>query len=940
MPTPIEVPFVRSSGFEATGFESVAPARPPAAGPPSDVQKARAADLFLRGALTPDQLARAKASREGFEAVIGQSNFLPAWFLEVGAASGRATCQLRTSGVDYRGRTGSWTGTGFLLGSNVLVTNHHVLNSPAVAGAGSAVFDYQAGPDGRPLTPRSVPLRPDRLFLTSPAVGGLDFTFCWVDADPDRGFGAVRADRRAFGVAEGEFANVISHPAGRMKEVSLQQNEVQWQDDLVVHYTSDTEPGSSGAAVCNNNWQLVALHHASRPSNVPGHAVLNEGIKLSAIAADLERLARAGSAAAAELLALFDGADERLGFFGGLGRPAGPGGGLEAVVDTFRGTERDLDVGFWNVEWLTKHYDTKTPAVARVIRELNLDVWCLEESSANAAAAVAAELKDTYGLDYGHAAAEPEKPDGLQSCTLLWDRGTAEVTPEPWGEPIETWLRAHSTDFADLGLGGFEAVHGNIFDRYPALFRVTSKQDGPAGVPLSFYLVPLHLKAMAEGSLRRRMASRILAEAVSRKAAGGEVSDFVVGGDANAPLASGDFTNLTDSGLVAASAADAAGGAFSYIKGPKSLIDHVFLSPNLAADTAADFFVVAADRTFPDYLGEISDHRPVLVRLSLGDGAAPEAQFETAGRAEALAELRGLLAGADLGAEGFEAARRGPNLSGRTGYDPAFLGGGVAIPLPRPAAGPDADPVVVDARRRGFDRHVLAYTHFSVVMNGPRRMPFYSAVNIDGGKLRRFSRGDNWFLDPRIGPGVQTGNEVYANNALDRGHMTRRLDPVWGPEAVARQADADTFCFTNACPQHKDLNQKEWARLEDYVLENAGAHDLKVCVLTGPVFAAGDPAYRGVRLPQQFWKVVAIRRADTGRASVTAYLLSQQDLVSGFEFVFGQFKTYQVKVSKVAALTGLDFGGLASFDPLTGRGGFEAAGAEAVEVTGPESLVF
>jgi len=197
----------------------VPPAKPSPDSPPSDVQKARAADLFLRGALTPDQLSRAKASRGGFEAVVGKSNFLPAAFLEVGAASGRATCQVRTSGVDYRGRSGSWTGTGFLLGPNVMVTNHHVLNTPAVAAAGSAVFDYQAGPDGRPLAPRSFVLRPDRLFLTSPAVGGLDYTFCWVDGDPGRGFGSVRVDRAAFAVAEGEFANIISHPNGRLKEV-------------------------------------------------------------------------------------------------------------------------------------------------------------------------------------------------------------------------------------------------------------------------------------------------------------------------------------------------------------------------------------------------------------------------------------------------------------------------------------------------------------------------------------------------------------------------------------------------------------------------------------------------------------------------------------------------------------------------------------------------
>ena len=399
---------------------------------------------------------------------------------------------------------------------------------------------------------------------------------------------------------------------------------------------------------------------------------------------------------------------------------------------------------------------------------------------------------------------------------------------------------------------------------------MASKQPGPAGKPISFYLVPLHLKAMAEGSLRRKMASKILAEAVAKKAAGGEVTDFVLGGDANAPLDSGDFANLTDSGLVAASAADAEGGAFSYIKGPRSLIDHIFLSPNLAADTPADFFIVAAEKSFPDYVDEISDHRPILLRLSLGAGGpghrAAAASRDTGG-AEPLAELKERLAGFEFAADGFEKARRGPDLSRRGGYDPDFLGGGLTVPLPGlPPDGPESEPVVVNDRETGIDRYVLPYTHYSVVLNGGRKLPYFSAVNIDGNTSKRFTRGDAWFLDPRVPADLQCGPAVYANNDLDRGHMTRRLDPVWGPDHHARQADADTFCFTNACPQHKDLNQKEWARLEDYVLQNAGTHGLKVCVFTGPVCRPGDMEYRGVKLPKEFWKVVAIRRADTAQA--------------------------------------------------------------------------
>ena len=237
------------------------------------------------------------------------------------------------------------------------------------------------------------------------------------------------------------------------------------------------------------------------------------------------------------------------------------------------------------------------------------------------------------------------------------------------------------------------------------------------------------------------------------------------------------------------------------------------------------------------------------------------------------------------------------------------------------------------------------YTHFSVVMHGDRQMAFYSAVNIDGTQLRRIPRSaTRWRFDPRIANEMQTGDDVYRNNDLDRGHLTRRLDPVWGEPDVAALADEDTFHFTNACPQHKDLNQREWSDLEDYVLDNAGAHELRVSVFTGPVFRPGDQEYRGVQLPKEFWKVVVIVRGDTRQLSATGYVLSQADMITGFEFVFGEFRTYQVTIRRIAEMTGLDFGRLVGFDPMARarpgpEGGFESVAAGAKLVTGPESLV-
>jgi endonuclease G len=230
-------------------------------------------------------------------------------------------------------------------------------------------------------------------------------------------------------------------------------------------------------------------------------------------------------------------------------------------------------------------------------------------------------------------------------------------------------------------------------------------------------------------------------------------------------------------------------------------------------------------------------------------------------------------------------------------------------------------------------------------MNGERRMPFYSAVNIDGTDLRRIPRGgERWKFDPRVPAEVQTGNSVYKNTDLDRGHMTRRIDPVWGARRLAAVADDDTFHFTNACPQHKDLNQREWQQLEDYVLDNAGAEGLKVCVFTGPVFGREDKEFREIRLPEEFWKVVVMVRSDTRRLSATGYILSQSDLITGLEAVYGAFKTYQVPLKRIERLTGLDFGRLPDFDPFPGPrpgdGGFEGLpGAEARLIGGPQDLV-
>ena len=237
------------------------------------------------------------------------------------------------------------------------------------------------------------------------------------------------------------------------------------------------------------------------------------------------------------------------------------------------------------------------------------------------------------------------------------------------------------------------------------------------------------------------------------------------------------------------------------------------------------------------------------------------------------------------------------------GYDADFLE--ARLPVPRPAS----------------EVRTLPYPRFTVLLDPARRLAAVTAVNIDGATLQNLPRTGDWRLDERLPVDEQTGPEVYARNDLDRGHLVRRRDPGWGPAETARAASEATFFYPNAAPQAAGFNQSKelWLGLEDHVLAYAETTDRRMSVFTAPVLAESDPPYRGIRVPLHFWKVAAWRGPD-GLASA-GFVLDQSDLVDTREEKLavpplGAFRTFQVPVADIAALTAIDFGALADADVL------------------------
>jgi endonuclease G, mitochondrial len=268
-------------------------------------------------------------------------------------------------------------------------------------------------------------------------------------------------------------------------------------------------------------------------------------------------------------------------------------------------------------------------------------------------------------------------------------------------------------------------------------------------------------------------------------------------------------------------------------------------------------------------------------------------------------------------AGGEEREASSQDFRGRNGYSPDFLGS-QALSIAMPIVGPQMVDQV--ARARGGSL-VLDYRNFSIVLNKVRRLAICTAVNIDGTTSRNPRRPRSFKLDPRLDADQQTGEAMYADNNLDRGHLVRRLDPCWGSEEHAGEANTDSMLFPNIAPQHKELNQKIWNDLEDHVLGTVDERDLKVSVFTGCVFKETDPEQQqtGIKVPMAFWKVIASlsRRHGSWRGRIgeprleaQAFVLSQAHLVKpgDLEFVFGKgLETFQVTIEQLERITGLDF---------------------------------
>lgn len=214
----------------------------------------------------------------------GRSTLVPVRYLERGMARSRAVVRIVTGD--------GGTGTGFLTDTNLLITNHHVLADRDQARSAVIWFNYEETSDQATAEITEAKLDLDKFWMAdadddvSAWSFALDMTADW------GGLALVKTS-----VVKGDRVNIIQHPMGAYKQLSVAADLIADVRDDRIQYLTDTQEGSSGAPVFDKYWNLVAVHHAvvrKAPDGSDLGAHRNQGIPVRRLIDKLDEASRSG----------------------------------------------------------------------------------------------------------------------------------------------------------------------------------------------------------------------------------------------------------------------------------------------------------------------------------------------------------------------------------------------------------------------------------------------------------------------------------------------------------------------------------------------------------------------------------------------------------------------------------------------------------------------
>lgn len=205
-----------------------------------------------------------------YERAIGENDSLYSNFTELIAITkrkvGRIIIRLDGKRIGY--------GTGFMVSDSLMLTNWHVFKEKEWTEESEVHFFYEYDAHGRPQQPVIFKLDPNRFYTSNK-----DLDYCFValqskdinGAYPLSDIGYLYLDKTLGKIGEvgKEKLNIIHHPQGDYKQISIRENTFVDINHTMIFYETDTAQGSSGSPVFNDQWQVVGLHHKSVAKMTP-----------------------------------------------------------------------------------------------------------------------------------------------------------------------------------------------------------------------------------------------------------------------------------------------------------------------------------------------------------------------------------------------------------------------------------------------------------------------------------------------------------------------------------------------------------------------------------------------------------------------------------------------------------------------------------------------
>lgn len=183
-------------------------------------------------------------------------------------------------------------------------------------------------------------------------------------------------------------------------------------------------------------------------------------------------------------------------------------------------------------------------------------------------------------------------------------------------------------------------------------------------------------------------------------------------------------------------------------------------------------------------------------------------------------------------------------------------------------------------------------------------------------------RTDLWAKDPKLPAEMQTGDSDHTNDGFDRGHLCASEDRVY-----LKEANEQTFYYSNISPQLNDFNGGFWGKLEARVQTwgrstTTGTYD-KVYVTKGgtlnkllknfkgttvnggtPTTDANGFTIHGLACPEYYYMAVLSQKDDVFHA--IAFLVPHKEGMTRNPSS-DELKEYVVSVDKLEEETGIDF---------------------------------